>query len=122
MQLNGATLDQYSFKGLNTQAVQRGSTVQQHRVIFNHFFQYIPHLRLDPFDKAFRALNIMSEVLLHQLAHDKWLKEFQCHLLGKATLMQLQFWADHNHRAARIVYTLTEQVLAETPLLAFEHI
>ena len=36
--------------------------------------------------------------------------------------MQLQFGTDDDHRAAGIVDALAEQVLAETPLLAFQHV
>ena len=36
--------------------------------------------------------------------------------------MQQQRWANHNHRTARIIYALAQQVLAETALLALEHI
>src|ERR1700735_54406 len=36
--------------------------------------------------------------------------------------MQAQFGTDHDHRAARIVDALAEQVLTETALLALEHV
>ena len=36
--------------------------------------------------------------------------------------MQLEFRSDHDHRAARIVHALTEQVLTEPALLALQHV
>src|SRR5438046_10762080 len=122
MQLNCAAFYQHCLKGLDTQAVQRWSTVQQHGMVFNDLFQYIPHFRLHALHKTLGALDIVRKVLLNQLAHDEWLEEFQRHSLRKTTLVQLQIRTYHNNRAARVVYTLTEQVLAEAPLLTFEHI
>src|SRR5688572_25699836 len=36
--------------------------------------------------------------------------------------MQFEFWADDNYRSSGIVDALTEQILAEAPALAFEHV
>ena len=65
MQLNCTTFNQNRFKGLNTQAVQRWCTVQQNWMIFNNFFQYIPHFWLDTLYKALSTLNVMSKVLFY---------------------------------------------------------
>src|SRR5690242_5128179 len=102
MQLDGATFDQYSFEGLNTQTVQRWGTVQQDRMVFDDLFQYIPHFRLDTLNKAFRTLDVMGKVLLNQLTHDEWLEEFQCHTFWQTTLVQLQIRSDHDYRATRV--------------------
>src|SRR2546421_4909925 len=122
MQLNRAAFHQHRLKSLNTQAVQRWSTVQQHGMVFNDLFQHIPYFRFHPLHKTLGALDIMRKVLLNQFAHDKWLEEFQRHSLRETTLVQLQIWAYHNNRATRVVDTFTKQVLSETPLLTFEHI
>src|SRR5205085_2698933 len=122
MQLDSAAFYQHSLKSLDTQAVQRWRTVQEHRVILNDLFQYIPHFRLHALHKTLGAFDIVRKVLLNQLAHDEWLEEFKRHSLRETTLVQLQVRTYHNNRAARVVYTLTEQVLAEAPLLTFEHI
>src|SRR5438309_551373 len=53
---------------------------------------------------------------------DEGLEQFQRHLLRKTALMQPQFGSDHDHRTTRIIDALTEQVLAETALLALERI
>src|SRR5690606_14063515 len=53
---------------------------------------------------------------------DERLEEFQRHLLGKAALVQLEVRTHGDHRTARIVHALAEQVLAEATLLALEHV
>src|SRR5690606_663504 len=50
------------------------------------------------------------------------LEQLQRHLLRQAALVQLQVRTDGDHRAARVVHTLAEQVLAETTLLALDHV
>src|ERR1700686_3322628 len=91
-------------------------------MVLDDLFEYVPDFRLDTFDEAFRALDVVREVLFDQFAHDERLEEFQGHLFGQTALVQLQFGADHDDGAARVVYTLAEQVLAEAALLAFEHV
>src|SRR5713226_8523906 len=91
-------------------------------MVFDDLLEYVPHFRLDTLDKAFRALDVVREVLLDQFAHDEGFEEFQGHLFGQTALMQLQIGADHDDGAARVVDALAEQVLTEAPLLALEHI
>src|SRR5258707_7877912 len=122
VQLNGAAFDQHGLKSLDTQKGQRGSAVQEEWMVLNNLFQYVPDLWLDTLDKALGALDIMREVLLNQFAHDKRLEELQRHFLGQTALVQLEFGTNHDHRAARVVHTLAQQVLAETALLALEHV
>lgn len=45
MQVNGLTFDQYRFKCLNTQTVQRRRTVQKNRMLTDNFFKNIPYFR-----------------------------------------------------------------------------
>src|SRR6202044_3925342 len=53
---------------------------------------------------------------------DEGLEELERHELGQAALVQLEVRADHDDRAARVVDALAQQVLAETPLLALQHV
>ena len=62
----------------------------------------------------------MTEV--NQTLHDKWLEQFERHLLGQTALMQLELRTNHDHGTAGVVNTLTQKVLAETTLLALEHV
>ena len=50
------------------------------------------------------------------------LEQFERHLFRQPALMQLQFRADDDDRAARIIDALAQKVLAEPPLLALEHV
>ena len=43
MDLDGLSLDENGLKGLNSQTVQGGSTIEQHGVFPNDFLQDIPH-------------------------------------------------------------------------------
>src|SRR5579885_3339203 len=74
VKLDSAALNQHSLEGLNAETVQRWSAVQQHRMVLDDLFQNVPDFRLDTLDEAFRALDIVREVLLDQLAHDERLE------------------------------------------------
>ena len=39
---DGLAFDQHRFERLNAQAVQRGSAVEQHRMLADHFFENVP--------------------------------------------------------------------------------
>src|SRR5438105_3680558 len=54
--------------------------------------------------------------------HDERLEQLEGHDLRQAALVQLQLGANHDHAAAGVVDALAEQVLAETSLLALEHV
>ena len=120
--LDRAALDQDRLERLNTEAVQRWSAVQQDRVILNDLLEHIPDLGSHALDDALGALDVVSQPLFDQLAHDERLEQLQRHALGQTALVQLQRRADHDDRAARIVDALAQQVLAEAALLALEHV
>jgi len=82
MKLDGAALDQNHLESLDTQTMQRGRPVQQHRSGCDNVFEHIPNGRVHTIDQTFGALDIVCEIVLDQLAHDKGLEEFQCHFLG----------------------------------------
>jgi len=48
--------------------------------------------------------------------------KLQRHQLGQAALVQLQGRTDHDDRTARVVDALAQQVLAEAPALALDHV
>src|SRR6218665_1064472 len=57
-----------------------------------------------------------------QAREDEGLEQFQRHQLGQTALVQLERRAYGNHRAPRVVDALAQQVLAETPALALDHV
>src|SRR5579864_8815988 len=64
----------------------------------------------------------MGLTTLDQRADDEGLEELERHHLGQTTQVELESWTGHDDGAARVIDALTEQVLAKTPLLAFEHV
>src|SRR5687767_5145651 len=54
--------------------------------------------------------------------NDERLEELERHRLRKTALVQLELRADDDHRTARIIDALAEQVLTEPALLALQHV
>ncbi len=122
MDLDGLALDKLRLKRLDAQTVQGRRTVQQNGPLLDNLLKHLPHLGLLALDDALGALYVRCVVVLDQPADDEGPVQFQCHRLRQAALVQLQLRADDDHRAARVVDTLTEQVAAEAPLLALQHV
>ena len=122
VQLDGLAFDERGLKGLDAQAVQGGRPVEHHRMLPHHFVQDVPDLRGLPVHQALGHLDGGGVAPGHQLMEDEGLEELQGHLLGQAALVQLQFRADDDDRAAGVVHPFAQQVLPEPPLLAFEHV
>ena len=120
--LNGLTFNQLRFECLNTQAVQRRCTVQQHWVLSDDFLENVPHDRTCTLNHALGTLDVLGVVEVNQALHHERLEQFQRHLLRQTTLVQLELRTNHDDRTARVVHALSEQVLAETTLLALEHV
>ena len=116
------TLDEHRHERLDTESVQGWSAVEEHWVILDHVGQDLPHHVSGALSEALGALDVVRMAELNELAHDEWLEELEGHLLWNAALVQLQLWADHDDRAARVVDALAEEVLAESPLLPLEHV
>src|ERR1700752_3068739 len=97
--------------------MKRRRTVQQDRML-----EDVPDFWPLLLDHALGRLNRTREAVKLQLRIDKRLKQLKCHLLWQTALLQLEFGADHDDGAARIVDPLAEQVLAEPALLALQHV
>ena len=91
-------------------------------MLLNHLLEDIPHFRSHSFDHSLRALDVVGVPTVDEALHDKRLEELQRHVLGQAALVHLELRAHDDDRTPRVVDTLAEQVLAEPPLLAFEHV
>ena len=87
-----------------------------------HLFKYVPHDRLFRFHHALAGLDGRRQSHRLEAAENERLEQFQRHLLGQPALMQLELRTDHDHGPARIVDALAQQVLAEAPALALDHI
>ena len=82
----------------------------------------VPDLGRHRVDVLLRRLDVLDGLPLDEPAHDERLEELERHQLRQAALVELQRRAGHDHRAARVVDALAEQVLAEAALLALEHV
>ena len=102
--------------------MQRGSAVEQHWMALGHFVENVPHLGRLTFDHLFCAAHCVHVAEVFQPADDERLEKHERHLLRQAALMQLQFGADDNNGATRVIDTFPQQVLAETAALALEHV
>src|SRR5579859_2465422 len=122
MQLDGLTLDQHRFEGLDAQAVQGRGAVQHHRMLADDLFQDVPHLGTLLLDHALGGLDGGRHAVQFELGTDERLEQLERHLLRQAALMQLQLRTDDDDRTAGIVDALAEQVLTEAALLALEHV
>ena len=70
----------------------------------------------------FGGFHGLDDAPLHQLADDEGLEQFERHFLGQTALVHLEFGTDHDHGTAGVVDALAEEVLAETALLAAQHV
>ncbi|CAB4679735.1 unannotated protein [freshwater metagenome] len=122
MNLQGLALNEHRLECLDAQAVKRWCTVEHYWVFLDDVFEDIPHLRATTLDHALGALDVLRQLEVDETLHHERLEQFECHQLGQTTLVQLQRWAGHDDRTARIVDALTEQVLTEATLLALEHV
>src|SRR5436305_5129143 len=118
MQRHRLALAQRRVEGPNAEALQSRAAVQQYRLLADHLFEDVPDLRPLLLDHALRRLDRAGEAVELELGVNERLEQFERHLLRQPALMQLQLRADDDHRAARIIDALTEQVMAEPALLA----
>ncbi len=119
---DGLALHQHRFERLDAQPVQRRSAVQHDRMFANDIFKDVPHDRFLLLHHFLGLFDGRAMTLRFELVIDERLEQFERHLLRQTALVQLQFWPNHDHRAAGIIDALAEQVLAETALLALERI
>src|ERR1041385_9123473 len=122
MDLDGLAFHQHRLKGLNAKAVQRWGAVQEHWMVFNDLFKDVPNNRFLLLHHFFGLLNGGAVPSLFQTVIDKWLEQFERHLLRQAALVQLEFRTYDDHRTSRVIHALAQQVLAEAALLALQRV
>ena len=120
--LDGLSLDQDRLEGLDPEAVQCGRPVQKDRVLLDDLVENIPDLDAPALDHALGGLDVLRDLGVHEPLHDERLEQLERHELGQAALVELQRGADDDDRATRVVDALSEKVLAETALLALQHV
>ena len=122
VELDRLAFDQLRLECLDAQAVERRRAVEQDRVLADHLFEDVPHLGLLALDHALGLLDGAGQALGVEARVDERLEQFERHLLGQAAFVQLEVRTDHNDRTAGIVDAFAKQVLAETALLALQHV
>ena len=120
--LDRLALDEHGLERLDAQAVQRRCAVEQHRMLGDDLLEDVPDLGRHRVDVLLGRLDVLHGLALDEPAHDERLEQLERHQLRQAALVQLQARPGHDHRAARVVDALAEQVLAEPALLALEHV
>ena len=68
------------------------------------------------------ALIVVAMPMASRREKMKRLEQFQRHQLGQAALVQLERRAHGDHRTARVVHALAQQVLAEAARLCPDHV
>ena len=122
MDFQRAAFHQNRLKCLDAQSMQRRGTVQQHRMLFDDIFQYVPNPAIRTFHQLFGLAHIVAMVFLYQFFQYKWLKQFQRHFLWQAALIHLQLRPYHDNASTGIVYTFAQKVLTETTLFTAQQI
>src|SRR6185503_2407466 len=122
VELDRLALGQHRLERLDAEAVQRRCAVEQHRVLLDDLLEDVPHLGALLLDQLLGGLDRGDQVPLLELVVDERREQLERHLLGQAALVQLELGTDHDHRAARVIDALAEQVLAEATLLALQHV
>ena len=122
MELDRLAFDQHRLERLDAEAVERRRAIEQHRMLADHLVEDVPDFLALLLDPLLRLLQRHAEALGVEPRVDERLEQLERHLLGQAALVELQLRTGDDHRAARIVDALAEQVLAEPALLALEHV
>ena len=89
MELDRLSFYQDRLKGLDSQTVQRRSTVQHNGMLFNYILQHVPDLGLQALHHLFRVFNVMGGSVGYQFLHNKGLEQLDGHFLGKTALIDL---------------------------------
>ena len=122
VKLNRFTFNQFWLECLNTQTVKSRSTIQKNRVSFQYIFKDIPNNRIFTIYDFLGRLNCFYNSSFNEFPDNKRLEKLSRHFLWKTTLVKFQFRTYDDNRTTGVVNPFTQQVLAETSLLSFQHI
>jgi len=84
---NSIAFHKYRLKRLNTHPMKSRGTVEQYRMLMNHFFKNIPYLFIMSFNHSFGAFYRIRKAVLFKLPDNEWLIQFQCYFFRQPALM-----------------------------------
>src|SRR3989338_2895392 len=120
LNLNRVAFYENGAERLNRLTEERRSAVEEHELAFDSLFENRPDFRRLVFDEAAGAADVVCEFAREKALDHEWAEEFEYHLLRQSAFVELKIGADDNDGAARVVDTLTEKVLTEIAMLAFQ--
>ena len=86
--------------------MQRRRAVQKNGVILYDLVQHIPDDVTSALHLPASGFDVLRVAVAHNFTHNKWLKQFKRHFLGKTALMQFQLGTDNDDGAPGIVDAL----------------
>ena len=120
--LDRLALDQHRLEGLDAEAMQRRCAVEQHRMLGDDLLEHVPDLGIHRVDHLLGGLDVLHALALDEPAMMNGLNSSSAISFGRPHWCSLSRGPGDDHRAARVVDALAEQVLAEAALLALEHV
>src|SRR5580658_7481716 len=91
-------------------------------MVFDDLLKNVPNHRVLLFHQFLSLFDGCAVPALLEPVVDERLEQLERHLLRQTALMQFQLRPDHDHRTARIIHALAEQILPEAPLLALQRV
>ena len=88
----------------------------------DHLLQHLHHFIVGPLDQLLGRLDVVDDVLADQAVDHEGLEQLDRHLLGQTALVHLQLRTHHDHGTTGVVDPLTQEVLTEAALLAFNDV
>ena len=90
VQLDGLAFDHPRLEGLDTEAVQGRSTVQEDRMALHHVLEDVPDHRVAAVDDLLRALDGLHDAALDELADHERLVQLGRHELRQTALVHTE--------------------------------
>ena len=98
VKLDSLTLDELRLESLYTKAVERRSTVEEHRVSLHYILQDVPNNWFATVYNLLGTLHSLHNTTLDELTNNEWLVKFGCHKLRKTAFAHLQFRTYNDNR------------------------
>ena len=89
---------------------------------FHHVLEYVPDDRILTVHDLLCGLDRLHDSALYELADDERLVELGSHILRQTALVHIQLRTYDDDGTCGVIDTLSEEVLTETALLAFERV